>query len=148
MKFKIESICVSSEKGVQKKEIPKALLIEDRGLEGDGHAGNWHRQVSFLAGEDIDEMREKGLDLKAGDFGENVVTRGIDWTKVKKGGRISMGEAVLEVTQLGKECHTPCSIYRAVGYCIMPEKGIFARVLKGGNIHAGDSGYYSFRPGS
>ncbi|MFW6160530.1 MAG: MOSC domain-containing protein [Acidobacteriota bacterium] len=148
MKFKIESICVSHEKGVQKKEIPKALLIEGRGIEGDAHAGNWHRQVSFLAGEDIDEMRKKGLDLKPGDFGENIVTRGIDWTKVKPGDRIKLGEAELEVTQLGKECHTPCAIYKAVGYCIMPEKGIFTKVIKGGTINAEDSGYYSFRQGS
>lgn len=148
MKFKIESICISQEKGTQKSEVTKARLIEGHGIEGDAHAGNWHRQVSFLAGEDIDEMRKEGLDLKPGDFGENIVTRGIDWTKVKPGDRIKLGEAELEVTQLGKECHTPCAIYRAVGYCIMPEKGIFTKVIKGGIINAEDSGYYSFRQGS
>jgi len=100
--------------------------------------------VSFLAAEDIEEMEKKGLTLKPGAFGENIVTRGIDWTQVTCGGKIFIGEAELEVTQIGKECHAPCAIYHSVGYCIMPERGVFARVIKGGRINAGDIGYYRF----
>lgn len=145
MKFKIEAICLSSRQGTQKSPVKEALLVENHGLQGDAHAGNWHRQVSFLAAEDIEEMEEKGLKLQPGAFGENIVTRGIDWTKVACGGKIVIGEVELEVTQLGKECHTPCAIYHAVGYCIMPERGVFARVLKGGKINVGDYGHYRLR---
>ncbi|RLE08591.1 MAG: MOSC domain-containing protein [Candidatus Aminicenantes bacterium] len=144
MKFKIEAICISSQRGVQKISVGEAMLVDNYGFKGDAHAGDWHRQVSFLAAEDIEEMEKKGLTLKPGAFGENIVTRGIDWTQVTCGGKIFIGEAELEVTQIGKECHTPCAIYHSVGYCIMPERGVFARVIKGGRINVGDIGYYRF----
>ena len=144
MRFKVEAICLSRKKGTQKIPVEEALLVANHGLEGDAHAGDWPRQVSFLAAEDIEEMKKKGLELQPGAFGENIVTRGIDWCQVVCGGRIIIGEAELEITQLGKECHTPCAIYHQVGYCIMPEKGVFARVKKGGRIRVGDYGYYHF----
>ena len=143
MDFVVEAVCISDKKGVQKHEVDKIILIEDFGIEHDAHAGKWHRQVSFLAGEDIDRMKKKGLSLKPGAFGENIITRGIDWTRAKIGGKIQIGRAELEVTQIGKECHTPCAIYYTAGECIMPDKGIFAKVLQGGVIHAHNSGHYS-----
>ena len=142
MDFVIEAVCISDKKGVQKHEVDEISLIKDFGIESDAHAGKWHRQVSFLAVEEIDRMKAKGLTLKPGAFGENIITRGIDWTKVLVGGKIHIGEAELEVTQIGKECHTPCAIYYAAGECIMPEKGVFARVLKGGVIRAQHNGHY------
>ena len=146
MKFKIESVNISDKKGVQKCPVEAVELITNHGIKGDAHAGNWHRQVSFLAGEAVDTMRTRAageIEIKNGDFGENVVTRGIDWTGVRIGEKININDAELEVTQIGKECHSRCAIYDAVGDCIMPRMGIFAKVLKGGIIHAGDSGYYS-----
>lgn len=146
MKFEIESVNISDKKGVQKQPVEAAELIKDHGIDGDAHAGNWHRQVSFLAGEAVDTMRTRAageIIIKNGDFGENIVTRGIDWTGVRIGEKIVIGDAELEITQIGKECHSRCAIYDAVGDCIMPRMGIFAKVLKGGTIHAGDSGYYS-----
>ena len=146
MNFSIESVNISNEKGVQKRPLKTARLIEDHGIEGDAHAGKWHRQVSFLALESINKMRERAGDLviKNGDFGENIITRGIDWNKVQVGGTISISDTMLEVTQIGKECHSGCAIYDAVGECIMPTEGVFAKVIKGGTIVAEDSGHYSF----
>ncbi len=148
MEFKIESVNISDQKGVQKHPVETVQLIENYGIDGDAHAGNWHRQVSFLAGEAVDKMKTQSagkLAIKYGDFGENIVTRGIDWTQTKVGGKIIMGKdnAELEVTQIGKECHSHCAIYDTLGDCIMPRMGIFARILKGGKIHVGDSGYYN-----
>jgi cyclic pyranopterin phosphate synthase len=144
--FKIESVNISEKKGVQKHPVEAVELIEQHGIKDDAHAGNWHRQVSFLAGEAVDTMRAKAgtFEIKNGDFGENIVTRGMDWTKAKIGEKIIIGkeEIQLQVTQIGKECHSHCAIYEAVGECIMPTMGIFAKVLKGGTIHVGDSGYY------
>ena len=143
MEFIVEAVCISSKKGIQKHEVDKVILMENYGIEHDAHAGPWHRQVSFLASEEIDRMKEKGLTLKPGDFGENIVTRGMDWDQAVIGGRIVIGETELEITQIGKECTTPCAIYYAAGECIMPTKGIFARVLRGGVIHAQHHGHYS-----
>jgi cyclic pyranopterin phosphate synthase len=147
IKFKIDSVNLSDKKGVQKRPVTSAEMMENHGIKGDAHAGNWHRQVSFLAGEAVDDMRNKAgaFEIKNGDFGENIITRGIDWTKTDVGGKIHIGDVELEVTQIGKECHTRCAIFDAVGDCIMPTQGIFAKVLKGGIIHAEDSGYYSIR---
>lgn len=152
MEFKIESINISNRKGVQKIPVKTAQLVENFGIAGDAHAGSWHRQVSFLAGEAMDSMKNRAagkLDIKHGDFGENIVTRGIDWSQCKIGGKIVIGNdddhvdhVELEITQIGKVCHSHCAIFEAVGDCIMPRMGIFARVLKGGIIHVGDSGYY------
>ena len=146
MKFKIQAVNTSEKKGVQKRPVEAVELIENHGIKGDAHAGNWHRQISFLAGEAVDTMKARAagkIEIKNGDFGENVVTRGIDWTTVRVGEKIIINDAELEVTQIGKECHARCAIYDAVGDCIMPGQGIFTKVLKGGTIHAGDSGYYS-----
>jgi cyclic pyranopterin phosphate synthase len=147
MNFIIKSVNISQKRGVQKQPVEAVECIKNYGIKGDAHAGDWHRQVSFLAGEAVDTMRAKAgtFEIKHGDFGENIVTRGIDWTKVNVGGTIVVGDVELEVTQIGKECHDRCAIFDAVGDCIMPTQGIFAKVIKGGMIHAGDSGYYNIR---
>ena len=150
MKFRIESVNISEKKGVEKIPVQEVEIIDDYGIMGDAHAGNWHRQVSFLAAEAVDMMREQvaekvqGVELRPGIFAENILTRGIDWTEAKVGGKVVINNSViLEVTQIGKDCHTGCAIYKLVGKCIMPKQGIFTKVIKGGVIRAGDSGYYS-----
>jgi cyclic pyranopterin phosphate synthase len=144
--FRVESVNISKNKGVQKHPVAEILLLENYGIKGDAHAGPdpWHRQISLLGGESIDAMRARAGDfeIKHGDFAENIVTRGMDWTKARVGGRIVIEGVELEVTQIGKECHSGCAIFEAVGECIMPKQGIFAKVIKGGKIHAGNSGYY------
>ncbi len=138
--MKIVSVAVSKKKGTRKKIVEEALLIQDHGIEGDAHAGTWHRQVSFLAAESIEKARFQGLDVTFGDFAENIATTGIDWQMMPIGTRLRLGDtALVEVTQIGKECHTKCAIYYKAGDCIMPKEGIFARVLKGGNIRVGDA---------
>jgi MOSC domain-containing protein YiiM len=134
--FRILSLNVSERVGEQKKPAPggRVTLKQDHGIVGDAHAGPWHRQVSFLADEDVDTMRGKGVRIGFGDFAENVTTRGVDLSSLPVGTRLKLGEAELEVTQIGKECHAHCAIYRAVGDCVMPRRGIFARVLKGGEV--------------
>lgn len=145
MKFTVEAVCISERRGEQKTSVGEAELISDFGIKGDAHAGQGHRQVSFLAAEDIEEMEQEGLDLKPGDFAENIVTRGINWTQVKVGGKVSIGEAEMEVTQIGKDCPKPCAIYEQAGRCIMPKRGVFVKVNKGGTIHAGSRGHYRIR---
>ncbi|NLJ47875.1 MAG: MOSC domain-containing protein [Treponema sp.] len=140
--FKVLSINVSRETGVQKEPVDFAILRTSHGIEGDAHAGDWHRQVSLLADEDIETMRGKGVDLDFGDFAENITTRGVDLGSLPVGTRLWIGEAELEVTQIGKECHQCCAIFQAVGDCVMPRKGIFARVLKGGRIDRDSIGRY------
>jgi len=142
VKFKVESVNIAAEKGVQKHEVAEIVLKENFGIAGDAHAGGWHRQVSLLAGEAVDAMRAKGLDLAPGAFGENIVTRGVDWSRARVGERIMIGAVELQITQIGKECHSRCAIYYAAGECIMPSQGIFAKVLKGGKINAESSGDY------
>jgi len=138
--MKIISISISKKKSTRKVAVEGASLIQDFGLEGDAHAGAWHRQVSFLAAESIEKARKQGLDVTFGDFAENIATQGIDWKKVAIGTRVKLGEsAVVEITQIGKECHNRCAIYYLAGDCIMPREGIFARVLEGGKIHCGDT---------
>jgi MOSC domain-containing protein YiiM len=137
--LKILSIAVSRKKGTRKTTVDRANLIMDHGIEGDAHAGPWHRQVSFLANESIERAREGGLNVTFGDFAENIATEGIDWIKVPVGTRLKLGDSVLvEVTQIGKECHQKCAIYYQAGDCIMPREGTFARVLEGGRINIGD----------
>ena len=145
MNFKIESVNISREKGVQKHPVAEIECIENYGIKGDAHAGPWHRQVTLLGAEAIDAMKTTAGDfeIKFGDFAENIVTRGMNWSKAKVGGRITIEEVVLEVTQIGKECHSRCAIFDAVGDCIMPKQGIFTKVIKGGKLHAGSSGNYS-----
>jgi MOSC domain-containing protein YiiM len=137
--MKIVSIAISKKKGTRKAQIDKATLIKNYGLEGDAHAGSWHRQVSFLASESIEASKKKGCDVTFGDFAENIATLGINWQKVSVGTLINMGDsAIVKITQIGKECHKKCAIYYLSGDCIMPKEGIFGRVLKGGEIHCGD----------
>ncbi len=138
--MKIVSIAASKKKGTRKVPLEETILVQDHGLEGDAHAGPWHRQVSFLAAESIEKARKKGLDVTFGDFAENIATSGIDWLQLPVGTRLKLGEsAEVEITQIGKECHNKCAIYYLAGDCIMPREGIFARVLKGGKIRCGDA---------
>lgn len=135
MKGRVVSICISQYKGTKKKEVKSALIIADWGIEGDAHAGPWPRQVSLLSAEAIESIRPLIPDLKPGDFAENIVTQGTDLDWVKIGDRIFIGdEIVLEVSQIGKECHSGCRIQELTGKCIIPEKGIFTRVIKGGMV--------------
>jgi MOSC domain-containing protein YiiM len=137
----VETVCTSAEKGTVKTPVGEAMLKTAWGLEGDAHAGTWHRQVSLLAGESIDMMREKMPELQHGMFGENLVTRGIDLPRLRCGDCLKIGEVViLEVTQIGKDCHNGgCPIKTAVGDCIMPREGIFCRVLTGGRVISGSA---------
>jgi len=137
--MKIVSIAISRKKGTRKTCIDEVDLVENHGLDGDAHAGDWHRQVSFLAAESIDRSREGGLDVSFGDYAENIATTGIDWKAQPLGARFRLGDtAVVEVTQIGKECHKKCAIFYQAGDCIMPKEGVFARVLTGGTIRVDD----------
>lgn len=137
---KIVAISISKKKGIPKTNVQTAKLIENFGIEGDVHAGNWHRQISFLALESIDKMREKGLpNLRPGAFAENITTEFLELPKLEVGTRMRIGkEAELEITQIGKECHSKCAIFFKVGDCVMPREGIFAKVIRGGEIFIGD----------
>ena len=138
---RVVAVCTSQKKGTKKKEVDKGLLQVNFGLVGDAHADSGtRRQVSLLAVESIAKMRDLGLEVKPGDFAENLTTEDIDLVALPVGTRLSVGnQIVLEVTQIGKECHTRCAIYRQVGTCIMPVEGVFAKVIKGGPVSAGDS---------
>lgn len=136
---KVISINISEEKGVIKNPIEKGFFKKDFGLEGDAHGGNWHRQVSLLAEESIDKMKELGLsELTPGVFAENITTQGIILYTLPIGTKLKIGEVVMEVTQIGKDCHSGCQISKITGKCIMPKEGIFARILEEGYIQAGD----------
>ena len=135
---KVLAICISKHKGTLKNEVSEANFIEEFGIEGDAHAGKWHRQVSLLAFEKIDDFRNKGGNVDFGAFGENLVVDGIELHKLPVGQQLQVGEVLLEVTQIGKECHDKCAIYYQVGECIMPKNGIFTRVLKGGKVKVGE----------
>lgn len=135
---KVLAICISKHKGTLKNEVSEANFIEEFGIEGDAHAGKWHRQVSLLAFEKIDDFRNKGGNVDFGAFGENLVVDGIELHKLPVRQQLQVGEVLLEVTQIGKECHDKCAIYYQVGECIMPKNGIFTRVLKGGKVKVGD----------
>ena len=134
----VKAVCISENKGERKKPVEAVTLRENHGIVGDGHAGDWHRQVSLLAEESIDKMRAMGLDVTAGDFAENITTSGIVLVTLPIGSRLQVGETLLEVTQIGKECHTRCAIFYQAGDCVMPKEGIFARVITGGVIMPGD----------
>lgn len=139
MNGKVVSINISKEKGTKKIPVNKANVKIDYGIEGDAHAGNWHRQISLLASESIIKMENKGLYLSPGDFGENITTEGIVLNELPVGSMLKIGESVLlEISQIGKECHVRCNIYYQAGDCIMPNEGIFAKVIKGGNIEKGN----------
>lgn len=139
MKGKIVAVCTSPEKGGRKKDVGEGVLVEGFGLEGDGHGGDWHRQVSLLALESIASMQAKGLDVGPGDFAENLTTEGLELFSLPVGTRLQIGgEVLLEISQIGKVCHTRCAIYYQAGDCVMPREGIFAVVLKGGAVKCGD----------
>jgi MOSC domain-containing protein YiiM len=134
---KVRHICVSLHRGTVKREVPQAMLQEAYGLVGDAHAGDWHRQVSLLDAADIAAIQAKGLPLHPGDFGENLVVEGLALSDLRVGARLQVGDAVLEITQIGKECHHRCQVYQRAGDCIMPRLGVFARVIQGGEIGLG-----------
>jgi len=135
----VVAVCISRNKGERKTPVEQVELQDEHGIVGDAHAGPWHRQVSLLATESIAKMRALGLDVDSGDFAENLTTRGIDLVGLPIGTRLAVGATVLEVTQIGKECHTRCAIYHQAGDCVMPKEGIFARVVQGGTIRPGDA---------
>ena len=135
---KVVAICTSPKKGTVKKKVEEAILIEDFGIKDDAHAGKWHRQVSLLELKKIDEFNRQGGNVKFGDFGENIVIDGIEVDKLPVGQKIKVGEAILEITQIGKKCHNECEIFHRVGKCIMPIYGVFSKVLKGGKVAIND----------
>lgn len=147
MQGTIVSINVSDTKGVRKKPVQEARVIENSGIEGDGHASSaTHRQVSLLAIESVRKMQAMGLDVKPGDFAENITTEGLDLLALPVGTRLRIGKQVLaEVSQIGKECHTPCAIYHQAGDCVMPKEGIFVKIYTSGTIKVGDDILVSFR---
>ena len=138
MKGKVIAVCVSEKKGTQKTEVPSAVLVQDWGIEGDAHAGKWHRQVSLLTFEKIDEFRKKGAEVDFGAFGENLIVEGFDLKELPVGTRFRIGEVLLELTQIGKACHSHCEIYKVMGDCIMPREGVFTEVIEGGTVRPGD----------
>ncbi len=135
---KVVAVCISDRTGIPKKPIAEGILQAQWGLEGDAHAGAWHRQVSLLAIESIEKMRAKGLNVHPGSFAENITTEGLELYTLPIGTRLRLGTALVEVTQIGKGCHTKCAIYQAAGDCVMPREGIFVRVLEPGVVRAGD----------
>ncbi len=141
MQGKVVSINVSNKKGVRKTPVEEVTVVENKGIAGDAHASSeWHRQVSLLAIESIKKMQSLGLDVKPGDFAENITTEGIDLLSLPLGTRVKIGNDVIgEVSQIGKECHSRCAIYYQAGDCVMPKEGIFIRVMKGGFVKVGDS---------
>lgn len=138
---KVLAVCISEKKGTQKTEVPEIRLLPDYGIEGDAHAGKWHRQVSMLSFEKIEEFRSRGAEVDFGAFGENLVVEGFDLSRLPVGTRFQIGSAVLELTQIGKECHTHCAIYRVMSDCIMPREGVFTKVIQGGTVKPGDPVY-------
>ncbi len=134
----VKAICISEKRGTQKKNIDKANIILGYGIEGDAHGGNWHRQISLLSFERQEEFRMKGADIDYGAFGENIVVEGFDFRNLPVGTRFKCNDVILEMTQIGKECHTHCQIYHKMGDCIMPREGVFAKVISEGTISVGD----------
>lgn len=139
LKGKIIAVCISEKKGTQKKNVHSAEFIKEYGIQGDAHAGKWHRQVSLLSNEKIEAFKNRGAEVTEGAFGENLIVDGIDFRSLPVGTRFQCNDVLLELTQIGKECHTGCEIYHKMGDCIMPREGVFARVLSGGIIREGDN---------
>ena len=137
---KIIAVCTSQKKGMKKKNVGEAILKVGFGLEGDAHGGDWHRMVSLLGVESIRKMTDKGVDVGPGDFAENLTTEGLELFTLPLGTKLKIGETSIgEVTQIGKECHTKCAIFKQLGECVMPKEGIFIRLLEGGMVRSGDS---------
>lgn len=135
---RVMAVCTSPAKGTQKQDVGQAVFIEDFGIEGDAHAGKWHRQVSLLSYEKIEEFRRRGAEAAFGAFGENLVVEGIDFKTLPIGTRFRCNEVELVLTQIGKQCHHGCEIFQKMGDCIMPREGVFTKVEKGGEIKVGD----------
>ncbi len=136
---KVKAVCISEKKGEQKHPVDEIFLKIDHGIVGDAHAGNWHRQVSLLAAESVEKVQKAlDFDLKSGDFAENILTEGIELFTLPVGTKLQVGQAVGEVTQIGKECHHGCAIRELAGDCVMPREGIFIKVLTEGSVKAGD----------
>ena len=135
---RVLAVCISTRKGEKKHPVDAIVLKIDHGIVGDAHAGHWHRQISLLANESVDKMRERGLTLEAGDFAENILTEGVALRTLPVGTRLRVGETELEITQIGKECHSDCEIKKKVGICVMPAEGVFAIVKREGRVKAGD----------
>lgn len=135
---KIMAVCTSPARGTQKKNIGETDIVDGYGLAGDAHGGNWRRQVSLLSYERIEEFRARGAEVEFGAFGENLVVSGYDFKSLPVGTRFACGEVLLELTQIGKQCHNGCEIFKKMGDCIMPREGVFCRVLHGGHVKVGD----------
>ena len=135
---KLRAICISEKRGTEKTEVPEAEIKKEWGICNDAHGGNWHRQISLLSGEKIDEFRSRGADIANGAFGENLIIEGYDLRALPVGTRFRIGEVLMELTQIGKECHSHCEIYKRMGDCIMPREGVFAVVIEEGHIKKGD----------
>jgi len=136
---KVLAVCISERKGTEKQNVGSARFIVDWGIENDSHAGKWHRQVSLLSHEKIEAFRARGAEVIDGAFGENLVVEGFDFRTLPVGTKFKCNDVVLELTQIGKECHSGCAIYQKMGECIMPREGVFTRVLHGGVISVGDT---------
>lgn len=132
------AVCISPEKGTAKQNVNTVELKKEFGLVNDAHAGNWHRQVSLLSYDKVEDFRKTGADVNDGAFGENLLVQGIDFKTLPVGTVLKSGTIILEITQIGKECHAHCAIYHQVGDCIMPREGVFAKVLEGGHLSVGD----------
>ena len=135
---RVLAVCISEKKGTVKHPVPEIQLKIDHGIVGDAHAGNWHRQVSLLADESVERIRQRFPDIPTGAFAENILTQGIALSKLPVGTKLRVGQVLLQVTQIGKECHADCAIRRQVGDCVMPREGIFTKVLEEGSIRPGD----------
>lgn len=135
----VKAVCISEKKGTEKTDVHRAEFIKDFGLKNDAHAGKWHRQVSLLSYEQIEEFRARGAEVEFGAFGENLVIEGYDFKKLPIGTKFQCNDVVLELTQIGKECHHGCRIFQTMGDCIMPREGVFCVVLEGGVIETGDT---------
>lgn len=135
---KVIAVCTSKKKGTQKTSVPEIDVREDWGIQGDAHAGKWHRQVSLLSYEKIEAFRARGAEIEDGAFGENIIVQGIDFATLPVGTKFACNDVVLELTQIGKECHSGCAIFKKMGECIMPKQGVFTKVLHGGIIRPGD----------
>lgn len=139
MMRKVLAVCKSEAKGTQKVDVKEAVIVANHGIEGDAHAGDWHRQISLLAFEKIDEFRNRGAEIDFGAFGENLVVSGYDLKNYPIGTRFYCGDVILELTQIGKKCHHGCQIFQKMGDCIMPREGVFCRVIQGGTVKVGDN---------
>lgn len=134
----VKAICISEKKGTQKHRVEEAVFVEDYGIENDAHAGKWHRQVSLLSYDKIEDFKKRGADVVDGAFGENLVVEGFDFRNLPVGTIFQCGDVILEMTQIGKQCHSHCEIYKIMGECIMPKEGVFTKVIQGGIIRTGD----------